>query len=75
MLVDTSVWIDYFNGYASPQAERLAQAISDAESIVIPGLVLTEILLGLGTELEANKIADLLRNVHEISSPSVAIKR
>ncbi len=69
MLVDTSVWIDYFNGYASPQAERLAQAISDAESIVIPGLVLTEILLGLGTELEANKIADLLSVFDNVNEP------
>ena len=37
MLVDTSVWIDYFNGHASPEADRLAQAIADAESIALPG--------------------------------------
>lgn len=28
MLVDTSVWIDYLNGYASSQAEYLANAIA-----------------------------------------------
>lgn len=60
MLVDTSVWIDYFNGHASQQADRLALAITDEEPIFIPGLVLTEILLGLKTDLEASKIADLL---------------
>lgn len=60
MLVDTSVWIDYFNGYASPQADYLANAIDAAVPLVIPGLVLTEILLGLRSEAEASRIADLL---------------
>lgn len=60
MLVDTSVWIDYFNGQASPQADYLSQAIADADSIVIPGLVLTEILLEFKAESDAIKVADLL---------------
>lgn len=72
MLVDTSVWIDYFNGHSSPQADRLAQALVEADSIVIPGIVLTEILLGLRTELEANKIADLLSIFDNIKEPDRA---
>lgn len=47
MLVDTSVWIDYLNGYASPQADSLARAISEDADIYLCGLVLTEILLRL----------------------------
>jgi predicted nucleic acid-binding protein len=60
MLVDTSVWIDFFNGYASPEADRLAQAISDHESIVLCGIVITEILLGLRNDAEAEQIAEIL---------------
>lgn len=60
MLVDTSVWIDYFNGHPSPQADRLAEAIDGIETIIVPDIVLTEILLGLRTESEAERIADLL---------------
>ncbi len=60
MLVDTSVWIDYFNGHASPEADRLAQAMFDAEPIALPGLVWTELLTGLRTESEATKISSLL---------------
>lgn len=56
MLVDTSVWIDFFNGYQSKQAELLASAIADAEPIVVPGIVLTEILLGLNNDAEAARI-------------------
>ena len=29
MIVDTSVWIDFFNGHPSLQAQRLTQAIED----------------------------------------------
>ena len=70
MLVDTSVWIDYFNGYQSPQAGRLSKAIADAEPIYIPGLVLTEILLGLRTETEAAKIAYLLEAFNFVKEPT-----
>jgi len=70
MLVDTSVWIDYFNGHASQQADRLELAITDEEPIFIPGLVLTEILLGLKTDLEASKIADLLGAFDVVNEPN-----
>jgi uncharacterized protein with PIN domain len=60
MLVDTSAWIDYFNDYTSPEAERLARAIRDDEPIALRGLVWTEILLGLRTETEAVRIQSLL---------------
>lgn len=60
MLADTSAWIDYFNGHPSAEAERLAHAIADNQPIVLPGLVLTEILLGLKNDAEAQRIASLL---------------
>jgi predicted nucleic acid-binding protein len=60
ILVDTSAWIDYFNGHSSSEAERLTQAIADNEPLVMPGIVLTEILLGLKTGAEATRIAELL---------------
>jgi predicted nucleic acid-binding protein len=59
MLVDTSVWIDYLNGYASPQAECLAEAIAENTPIILCGVVLTEILLGLPTA-EASHLETLL---------------
>lgn len=60
MLVDTSVWIDFFNGHESAEANHLVRAIQDAEHIVIAGIVLTEILLGLKNDAEANRILNLL---------------
>lgn len=60
MLVDTSVWIDFFNGHASTEADRLTRAIADGEQIRIAGLVLTEILLGLRSDSQARRIESLL---------------
>jgi predicted nucleic acid-binding protein len=60
MLVDTSVWIDYFDGHPSSEANRLEQAIADHSPIAIVGVVLTEILLGLTTESDAVRISGLL---------------
>lgn len=62
ILVDSSVWIDHFNGHASPEAVFLAGALADgdAEAIIVPGIVLAEILSGLRTDAEARRVAELL---------------
>lgn len=70
MLVDTSVWIDFFNGHASPQADRLIQALEEGELITLPGLVLTEILLGFRSESEATRIHGLLHAFEYIKDPT-----
>ena len=72
MIVDTSVWIDFFNGHASSQAKRLTQAIEDNEPIGVPGLVLTEILLGLQNDAQAQRIAQLLEAFIQVPEPNRA---
>ena len=61
MIVDTSVWIDYFNNQGSWQADRLRKAIEENETIVLPGIVLTELLLGFSSDREAEKVSFLLQ--------------
>lgn len=68
MLVDTSVWIDHFNGHDSSEATRLRKAIADNEPIALCGIVLTEILLGLRSDAEVKRIADLL-DAFEVAPP------
>jgi predicted nucleic acid-binding protein len=70
MLVDTSVWIDFFNGHASTQAARLSRAIADGEAIQLPGLVITEILLGLRSDAEAARVLDLLDAFDPVNEPT-----
>jgi predicted nucleic acid-binding protein len=60
ILVDTSVWIDFFNGHDSVEAAYLRQCIVDARPLTIPGLVMTEILQGVRTDAEAARVARVL---------------
>lgn len=59
ILIDTSVWIDHLNGHASVEAAQLTTLIEEQQRIVVPGIVLTEILAGLRSEADVERIADL----------------
>jgi len=60
ILVDTSVWIDYFNAYPSDEAACLTLCIAESRDLVIPGLVLTEILLGARNDTEGARISRVM---------------
>jgi len=60
ILVDTSVWIDYLNRHPSPEAEYLAVCIAEGRDVVVAGLVLTEILLGARSPVEAERICRVM---------------
>ena len=53
ILVDSSVWIDYLRGTASPQAEKL-DALLGTVPLAIGDLILTEVLQGCATDREFN---------------------
>jgi len=52
ILVDTTVWIDFFRGSASPKVSQLEQAIQNREDLCCCGFVLTEVLQGIRDEKE-----------------------
>ena len=45
ILVDSGVWIDYFNGIVYPEIDKLDETL-DLEEVVIEDLILTEVLQG-----------------------------
>jgi predicted nucleic acid-binding protein len=47
ILVDTSVWIDFFAGRDLPDVARLEQFIHDSQDLTLCGIILTEILQGI----------------------------
>lgn len=49
LIVDTSVWIDYFNGQINPETDYLEQALAQ-EFILMGDLILTETLQGFREE-------------------------
>ena len=54
IVVDTSVWIDYFNGVVTRET-ALLDALLGVEPIVIGDLILAEVLQGFGAEGDARK--------------------
>ena len=54
ILVDSSVWIDYFRGNATTSAELLDSLLGN-EPLAIGDLILAEVLLGFDRERDFNR--------------------
>ena len=59
IVVDTSVWIDYFNGVASPHTDLLDQLLS-RERLVIGDIIFTEVLQGFRRDTDFRQAQALL---------------
>jgi predicted nucleic acid-binding protein len=59
ILVDSSVWIDYFRGAATPQADLL-DALLGSEPLATGDLVLAEVLQGFSDDREFGQARRLL---------------
>jgi predicted nucleic acid-binding protein len=62
ILVDSSVWIDYFNGTITTQTEKLDQLLG-SEPLAIGDLILTEVLQGFANERDFNQARKLLTSL------------
>jgi predicted nucleic acid-binding protein len=52
ILIDTSIWIDFFRGVPHPKAALLEQWISTEEDLCICGIILTEVLQGIRSNVD-----------------------
>ncbi len=75
IVVDTSVWIDHFNGEDTPQVSRLA-ALLGQQMLAVGDLVLAELLQGFSTEADARAaLAYLARfDLVAMAGPEIAIE-
>jgi len=64
LVVDSSVWIDFFNHRGEPAAELLASLLDRGEvRIVVPDLVLFEVLRGFRHERNYRQARQLLETL------------
>jgi hypothetical protein len=75
IIVDSSVWIGYFNGNITPKTDWLDSALGN-QSIVVGDLILTEVLQGFQSDKDFKKAKSLLLNfpVVEMLGREVALK-
>ena len=74
-VVDTSVWVDYFNGVATPQTERLDRLLGE-ERVIIGDLILTEVLQGFRNDADFRRARTLLAELEfrEMLGKAVALE-
>ncbi len=74
MVVDTTVWIDFFNGRDVPHVGRLRSLLGEA-GIIVGDLMLCEVLQGLGSEREAREVEGFLRrfDVAPMAGDAIAV--
>lgn len=75
ILVNSSVWIDYFRSALTRQTDAL-DAMLGSEPVVIGDLILTEVLQGFRTDRDFNRVKKLLTSliVIDLGGQAVAIQ-
>ena len=75
ILVDSSVWIDYFRGTATPQTDRL-DALLGVEPVAIGDLMLAEVLQGFDGERVFRQALAMLRTLEiiDIGGQEIAVQ-
>jgi predicted nucleic acid-binding protein len=75
ILVDSSVWIDYFRGTVTAQTETLDRLLGE-EPLAIGDLILTEVLQGFEDERDFNRARRMLASltVVELGDQDIAVQ-
>ena len=55
VVVDTSVWIDFFSPRPGPAGDELRRMIAAAEPVIVTGIIVTEILQGLVRDVASGR--------------------
>ena len=69
ILVDTSVWIDFFADRNLPHVDVLEQCILDNEDLALCGIILTEILQGIADDTTHRRVRRYLRPLIMLPMP------
>ena len=72
ILVDSSVWVDYFRGATSPEVDTL-DALLGTEPLVTGDLILAEVLQGFTSDADFARARKLLMSLTTVHLGGVAI--
>ncbi|CAD7845230.1 MAG: Toxin 1, PIN domain [Olavius algarvensis Gamma 3 endosymbiont] len=74
ILVDSSVWIDYFNGAETTETKQLDEFLS-TDTICIGDIVLAEVLQGFRSDRDYKLAREMLTElpIYQIMTPELAL--
>jgi predicted nucleic acid-binding protein len=72
ILIDSSVWIDYFNGLDTPQTSKLDMLLG-VEPLGIGDLILIEVLQGFRIDKDYETVKQLLTSLSIFNMPNMEI--
>ncbi len=75
ILVDSTVWIDYFRGTSTLQSDKL-DSLLGSQLLAVGDLILAEVLQGFGSDRDFNQAKNLLTSMEvvELGGRDVAIQ-
>ena len=75
ILVDTSVWIDFFAGRDQPHVAALERFILENEDLSLCGIILTEILQGIADDKTHRRVRSDLNPLIMLPMPETVFLR
>jgi hypothetical protein len=73
ILVDTSAWVDFFNGFDSPEARRVASVLRGPHDVVTCGVVVAEVFQGLRDPHRREQLAVLFRKMEFLEATGIGL--
>ncbi len=75
ILVDSTVWIDYFNGKTTPETDYLDRILAE-RMILVGDIILGEVLQGFRTDADFEQAHNALAKFEQVSllTPSLAVQ-
>ncbi len=70
ILIDTSVWIDYFKGTSTALSKQVDAALNNFE-VHVPRIVIAELIQGAKSEKEVSVIEDFISAFNIIDSSRI----
>ncbi|MBI4433022.1 MAG: PIN domain-containing protein [Candidatus Omnitrophica bacterium] len=72
ILVDSSVWIDYFRKSQNVQTDKLREALSQNKDLCVSGIIFTEVLQGIVSDGDYRQVKSMLEALILLPMPNEA---
>jgi predicted nucleic acid-binding protein len=73
VLVDTSAWVDFLNGFPSPAADALAELLQGTDDVCTCGIVVAEVFQGLRRDRGRDSIRRSFEDMTFLEPPGIQL--